>query len=131
MIEINVVTPEGQLFSEQADMIIARNEEGEMAILKDHLPIVVAIDPGYIRLQRDDKDLYITIVGGFLEFSNNLVSVIAQEAEIGRDPENALRHLAELRRIRADENKRKNVDFTKAERELKKNIKDIGAGEYM
>lgn len=130
MIKINVVTPGGRLFSEEASILIVRNNDGEQAILKDHVPVVIAINPGYIRLVRNDETLYITIVGGYLEFSNNVANIIAQEAEIGKDHENALKHLAELRKLRLEENKRRNIDFTKAERELREQIKKINASKY-
>ncbi len=130
MIKINVVTPQGKLFEEEAKIIIVRNVDGEQAIMQDHTPVVIAINPGYVRLVKDDETLFVTIVGGFLEFSNNVVNVVAQEAEIGRDHENALKHLADLRKERLDENRRRNIDFTKAERELKEQIKNINASQY-
>ena len=130
MIKIKVVTPTGVLFEEEADMIIVRNEDGEQAILQDHTPIVIAINPGYVRLNRDEDNLYVTIVGGYLEFSDNVVNVVAQEADIGLDHANALKHLAELRKQRLDENRRKNIDFTKAERELREQIRQMNASKY-
>ena len=130
MIKINIVTPEGKLFEEEASILIIRNSDGEQAIMKNHIPVVITINPGYIRLKKNDEVLYVTIVGGFLEFSNNTVNVVAQEAEVGRDHENALKHLAELRSQRLSENKRKNIDFTKAERELREQIKKINASKY-
>ncbi len=130
MIKINVVTPSGKLFEEETTSIIVRNIDGEQAILKDHIPIVIAINPGYVRLIKGDETLYVTIVGGFLEFSNNVVNVVCQEAEIGRDHESALKHLSDLRKERLAENKRKNIDFTKAERELKEQIKNVNASKY-
>lgn len=130
MIKINVVTPDGKLFEEEVSIIIVRNEDGEQAILQDHTPVVIAINPGYVRLIKDEETLFVTIVGGFIEFSNNVVTVVAQEAEIGKDHENALKHLTDLRKRRLDENRRRNIDFTKAERELRKQIKNIHAGEY-
>jgi|SRR5690554_1950078 len=130
MIKINVVTPEGKLFEEEASILIIRNNDGEQAIMTDHIPVVIAINPGYVRLVKDDKTLYVTIVGGFLEFSNNIANVICQEAEVGRDHENALKHLADLRKQRLDENRQKNIDFTKAERDLREQIKKINASNY-
>ncbi|MDF2699152.1 MAG: atpC [Haloplasmataceae bacterium] len=129
MIKINVVTPLGKLFEEEVNFITIRNADGEQAILKNHIPVVIAINPGYIKLNRKDEILFVTIVGGFLEFSNNIVNVIAQEAEIGRDHDNALKHLEDLRKNRVNENKRKNIDFTKAERELREQIRNISANQ--
>jgi len=131
MIKINVVTPLGILFQEEVEMVIFRNNEGEQAILQNHIPIVVTLNPGYVRLQRNNETLYVTVVGGFLEFSNNVVNVIAQEAEVGRDHENALKHLVELRKRRLEENKKRNIDFTRAEREIREELKKIKASKYL
>lgn len=130
MITVNVVTPEGQLFSESATSLVIRNDEGEQGILKDHIPVVIAINPGYVRLKRDEEEIYVTIIGGFLEFSNNVATVIAQEADVGRDHENALKHLYEYRKQRLEENKQRTIDFTKAERDLRDEIRKINASQY-
>jgi len=131
MIKINVVTPLGVLFEEEVEMIVFRNTEGEQAILESHIPVVVTLNPGYVRLKRNGETLYVTVVGGFLEFSNNIVTVIAQEAEVGRDHENALKHLEDLRKKRLEENRKRNIDFTRAEREIKEEIKKIKASKYL
>jgi F-type H+-transporting ATPase subunit epsilon len=130
MIDIKVVTPEGQLFSESADIIVVRNSSGEQAILQDHTPIVVTINPGYVRLYRNNETFYVTIIGGFLEFSNNVATVVAQEAEIGSNHENALKHLDDYRKKRLEENRQRTIDFTKAERDLREHIKNINASQY-
>lgn len=130
MIKINVVTPEGKLFEEEASILVIRNSDGEQAILKDHIPIVIAINPGYVRLTKNNETIYVTIVGGFLEFANNVANVICQEAEIGKDHEHALKHLADMRKKRLEENRKWNIDFTKAERDLRKEIKKINASKY-
>ncbi|NLG82474.1 MAG: ATP synthase F1 subunit epsilon [Bacilli bacterium] len=131
MIKINVVTPLGVLFEEEVEMIVFRNTEGEQAILENHIPVVVTLNPGYVRLKRNGETLYVTVVGGFLEFSNNIVTVIAQEAEVGRDHENALKHLEDLRKKRLEENRKRNIDFTRAERDIKEEIKKIKASKYL
>lgn len=131
MIKINVVTPLGVLFEEEVEMIVFRNTEGEQAILESHIPVVVTLNPGYVRLKRNGETLYVTVVGGFLEFSNNIVTVIAQEAEVGRDHENALKHLEDLRKKRLEENRKRNIDFTRAERDIKEEIKKIKASKYL
>ncbi|ERJ11457.1 F0F1 ATP synthase subunit epsilon [Haloplasma contractile] len=130
MVKIKVATPNGPLFEEDVEIIIIRNKDGEAAIMQDHIPTVFVIDPGYIRLTRNDETIFVTLVGGFLEFKDNTAYVVAQEAEVGRDHENALEHLAILRKQRREENRKKNIDFTKAERDLKKNIRQINASEY-
>jgi F-type H+-transporting ATPase subunit epsilon len=101
---------------------------GEFAIMKDHIPIISSVDIGYVKMVRDTKELYTVIINGVVEHNNNIINVIAQEAHVGLSKDSALEHLNTVREERIRENKRRNVDFAKAERELKKNVKDAKAG---
>ena len=77
---------------------------------------------------RGEQRLYTVIINGVVEHQNNIINVIAQEAHVGMSRESALDHLDTVRKERMEENKRRNVDFAKAERELKKNVKSAKAG---
>ncbi|AIO17946.1 ATP synthase epsilon chain [Candidatus Izimaplasma bacterium HR1] len=127
--KISVVTPHGELYNEDIDYVVVSSKmNGEFAILKDHIPIISSIDVGYVKMVRDEKELFTVVINGVVEHSNNIVNVIAQEAHVGLSKTSALDHLNTVREERLAENKRRNVDFAKAERELKKNIKDAKAG---
>ena len=127
--KISVVTPHGELYNEDIDYVVVSSKmNGEFAILKDHIPIISSIDTGYVKMIRDEKELYTVIINGVVEHSNNIINVIAQEAHVGLSKDSALDHLNTVREERISENKRRNVDFAKAERELKKSLKEAHAG---
>lgn len=127
--KISVVTPHGELYNENIDYVVVSSKmNGEFAIMKDHIPIISSIDVGYVKMVRDDKELYTVIINGVVEHNDNIINVIAQEAHVGLSKDSALDHLNTVREERIKENKRRNVDFAKAERELKKNVKDAKAG---
>ena len=127
--KISVVTPHGELYNEEIDYVVVSSKmNGEFAIMKDHIPIISSIDIGYVKMVRSDKQLYTVIINGVVEHNNNIINVIAQEAHVGLSKDSALDHLNTVREERIKENKRRNVDFAKAERELKKNVKDAKAG---
>jgi len=127
--KISVVTPHGELYNEDIDYIVVSSKmNGEFAIMKDHIPIISSIDTGYVKMVRGDKELYTVIINGVVEHSNNIINVIAQEAHVGLSKDSAMDHLNTVREERLKENKRRNVDFAKAERELKKNVKEAKAG---
>ena len=126
---ISVVTPQGELYNENLDYVVVSSKmNGEFAIMKDHIPIISSVDIGYVKMVRDTKELYTVIINGVVEHNNNIINVIAQEAHVGLSKDSALKHLNTVREERIRENKRRNVDFAKAERELKKSIKDAKAG---
>ena len=82
----------------------------------------------YVKMIRDEKEIYTVVINGVVEHQNDIVNVIAQEAHVGMSEDSALEHLVTVRKERLDENKRRNVDFVQAERELKKNVQQAKAG---
>ncbi|MGS0973232.1 MAG: ATP synthase F1 subunit epsilon [Candidatus Izemoplasmataceae bacterium] len=127
--DITVVTPQGELYNESVEyVVISSKMNGEFAILKGHVPIISAIDVGYVKMVREDKSLYTVVINGVVEHKNDKISVIAQEAHVGMSKVSAMDHLNTVREERLEENRKRNVDFAKAERELKKNIKQAKAG---
>ncbi len=126
---ISVVTPRGELYKEQVDYVVVTSKmNGEFAIMKNHIPIISTIDTGYVKIVRGEKELYTVVLNGVVEFQNNTCNVIAQEAHVGMNKVSAMDHLNTVRKERIEENKRRNVDFLLAEKELKKGIKESKAG---
>lgn len=127
--KIVIVTPDGELYNEDVDAIIVSSKNnGEYGILKDHMPIISTIDTGYIKMEQGDLVYYVVVINGVVENHANLITVIAQDAYIGTSKETALANLNEIRKIRIQENRKRNIEFAKAERELRKQIKQTGAG---
>ena len=69
---ISVVTPRGELYSEEVDYVVVTSKmNGEFAVMKNHIPIISTIDTGYIKMVRDEKELYTVVINGVVEFQNN------------------------------------------------------------
>lgn len=127
--KLTVVTPQGELYNEEIDYVVVTSKmNGEFAILKGHIPIISTIDTGYVKMVKGEQHLFTVIINGVVEHNNDIVNVIAQEAHVGLSKDSAMDHLNEVREERLRENKRRNVDFAKAERELKENVKKAKAG---
>lgn len=127
--KVYVVTPQGELYNEDVDYVVVTSKmNGEFAIMKGHIPIISTIDTGYVKMVREGQELFTVVINGVVEHQNDIVNVIAQEAHVGMSKDSAMDHLTQVRKERLEENKRRNVDFAKAERELKKNVKDAQAG---
>jgi len=129
-VKIVIVTPDGELYNEDVDaIVVSSGNNGEYGVLKDHVPIISTIDTGYIKLEKGSLVYYVVVINGVVENHANLITVIAQDAFIGTSKEKAFANLNEIRQARLAENRQRNVDFAKAERELKKQIKQTGAGD--
>ncbi len=127
--QIIVSTPDGVLYDDIVDYIVVRNQDGEFAILKNHIPIISIIKEGYVKVVRDKNEFYIYMFSGILEQANNKINVVAQEAHIGETKEIAKDLILQIRKERIEFNKRKSVDTTKLEKTLRENIKNTKAGE--
>ena len=127
--KIIVSTHQGNLYNEEVDYVVVHSTtDGEYAIMSDHVPVISVMDEGYIKFVRGKDEYYVVIVSGILEFHDNVVSVLVQEAHIGENKESARVHLEEIRKERMNLNRKEAVDFTQKERELRENIKNVGAG---
>ncbi len=78
---VEIVTPERVLYAGEADMLIARGTQGEVGILDNHEPFVLALDYGELRLYHGDTvGERFAVFGGFLEVRDNVVSVLSDDA---------------------------------------------------
>jgi F-type H+-transporting ATPase subunit epsilon len=102
-LEVHVVTPEREIWTGQAEMLIARGVDGELGILGGHQPMLVQLAIGPLRIHREGGELLAAVVdGGFLHVGTHeggtRADVLASQAELAAeiDVDLARRTLAEL-----------------------------------
>jgi F-type H+-transporting ATPase subunit epsilon len=83
-LHVEVVSPERILWTGEADMVIARTlGGGEIAFLTGHAPFVGALDIGTVTVRpASGADELVAVHGGFVEVSNNRVTILSDVAEI-------------------------------------------------
>ena len=80
---VEVISPDGPIFSEDnVDMVVARAEDGEFAVLKNHLPLAAALEMCPVRIIKGGKEQKVAVFGGFLEIKDNQVNIVAPLAEL-------------------------------------------------
>ncbi|MCH4008479.1 F0F1 ATP synthase subunit epsilon [Companilactobacillus sp.] len=85
---VNIVTPDGVVYNHHAEVIVASAIDGDIGIMRGHEPIIAPLKIAEVRVKRVDNPNHedcIAVNGGFLEFSNDLVSIVANSAERARD----------------------------------------------
>jgi F-type H+-transporting ATPase subunit epsilon len=82
---VDVVSPERVLFSGEATMVITRTlGGGEIAFQAGHAPFLAALVENHTRVFLTDGAVVdIAVHGGFVEVSNNKVSILSDSAELG------------------------------------------------
>ena len=78
---LEVLTPEGEVFSEQVEMLSTRTARGSIGVLANHEPVLAMLDPTELRLYRSDSDVVrFAQAEGYLQFSENRALVLVEEA---------------------------------------------------
>ena len=80
-LQLDVITPERRLLSEQADSVNVPGLGGELGILPGHTPLISALQTGVLSYAQGQSVHRLLVSGGFVEVNNDRVSVLADFAE--------------------------------------------------
>jgi F-type H+-transporting ATPase subunit epsilon len=79
--EVEVLTPEGEVFAEEVEMVSTRTGTGSLGILANHQPLLGLLDPTELRLYRSDSDIVRFAQGeGYVQVAGGRVMVLVEEA---------------------------------------------------
>ncbi|UDM31754.1 F0F1 ATP synthase subunit epsilon [Lentilactobacillus laojiaonis] len=81
VITVSIVTPDGKVYEHTADMVVVTTLSGQLGILPNHIPVIATIAVDEVRVKHDDKEDKIAVNGGFIEFSGDTATIVADSAE--------------------------------------------------
>jgi F-type H+-transporting ATPase subunit epsilon len=78
-LHVDIVSAEREIFSGEAEMVIAPGEAGELGILPEHVALLTRIKPGTLRVKPagEGKEEIIYVSGGMMEVQPDRVTVLA------------------------------------------------------
>ena len=83
---VEVLTPEGEVFNDEVEMVSTRTAVGSIGILANHSPLMAILDPTELRLHRSDGDVVSFAQGeGYLQVADNRALVLVEEAHAPED----------------------------------------------
>ena len=79
--KIEIVSPERLIFSDQSvQEVVLPSYEGEMGILKDHIPIISFLRPGIVKILKSSENVNSFFVqDGIIEFYNNNLTILSSK----------------------------------------------------
>lgn len=80
-LQLEVVTPERRVLSEQVNSVTVPGRGGEMGILPGHAPLISELRTGVLSYNEDGTTFQLHVSGGFVEVNDDRVSVLAEIAE--------------------------------------------------
>src|SRR6185312_4601929 len=78
-LDVEVLTPEGEVFEGEVQQVSTRTEVGEIGILANHAPLLAALAPTELRLHVSDSVRYAQ-ANGWLQMFGNRARLLVEEA---------------------------------------------------
>ena len=76
-----VLTPEGEIFNDEVEMVSTRTGVGSLGILANHAPLMGMLEPAELRLYKTESDIVrFAQSEGYLQVVNNEVLLLVEEA---------------------------------------------------
>ena len=134
ILTINVVTPDGSVYENTTDLVICKTTVGEIGIMPNHLPLLASLAIDEVRVKVDDENFdEIAVSGGFVEFSDYTLSVVASAAERKETIDVSRAERAKQRaekRIEEAKNENNNIDLRRAEVSLRRAINRLNISKH-
>lgn len=124
-----VLTQQGKVLTDDIDFAVVKSQDGEAGILDNHVPIVISVREGHVKLEKGNQTTYLVLEQALVEFRDHVLSILALEAQIGQTLEQAKRAFDTMKKEKLEVTKKENIDFSKLEKELKDNIMKSKAGQ--
>jgi F-type H+-transporting ATPase subunit epsilon len=119
---VEVLTPEGQVFADEVEMVSTRTTTGSIGILANHAPLMAILEPTELRLYKSESDVVRFAQGeGYLQVVDNRALVLVEDAiapdEIDRS---AFESRLEEARQAVESAEEDSEERARAEREVKR-----------
>jgi len=92
-LRVELVAPESVLYEGEADMVVCRTTDGEIAFLPGHVPFLGALGVGEVRIllpgggATGSGEEAFSVDGGFVEVRNDKVTVLSDAARVDDEDE--------------------------------------------
>src|SRR3954447_21244655 len=78
---VEVLTPEGEVFNDEVEMVSTRTTVGSIGVLANHQPLLGILEPTELRLYKSESDIESYAQGeGYIQVSGEQVLVLVEEA---------------------------------------------------
>ncbi|THG31487.1 F0F1 ATP synthase subunit epsilon [Naasia lichenicola] len=82
-LQVSVVSADQQVWSGEAEMVVARTTEGEIGILAGHTPLLAILASGEVRVtQVGGRKITADAAEGFLSVEHDVVTIVARDAQL-------------------------------------------------
>jgi F-type H+-transporting ATPase subunit epsilon len=119
MLDVEVLTPEGEVFEGEVRQVSTRSETGELGILANHAPLLAALRPTELRLHVSDSEIRrYAQAHGWLQIFGNRARLLVEEAIAPEDLDaGVLKEQLSDAEQRLSESEQGSADFARAQKD--------------
>lgn len=125
---LEIVTPQGLVYSEEVDEVAASGSEGEFGVLPGHVPFVTTLKVGMLVCKKGNESFMFFVNWGYAEVGPEKVLILADSAERSEDID-VERAKAAMRRAEERLKKAEEIDFRRAELALERAVTRVQVAE--
>jgi len=118
---LEIVTPQGLIYSEEVDEVTASGSEGEFGVLPGHVPFVTTLKIGMLVCKKGNESKFFFVNWGYAEVGPEKVMILADSAERSEEID-IERARAAMKRAEERLKKAEDVDFARAESALERAV---------
>lgn len=119
-LQLEIVTPDRQVVNTSVDYVGCPGIDGEFGVLNNHVALLSALKVGVLRYDQEGKQQYVFISGGFADVNNNVVTILAESAELSQDIDKARAFKAQQRAEERLAQEPENLDIMRAQISLQR-----------
>ncbi|MFN3586211.1 MAG: F0F1 ATP synthase subunit epsilon [Moraxellaceae bacterium] len=114
-INCDIVSATESIFSGKVTLLVAHGVQGDLGILPGHAPLLTQLNPGPVRVQREDGEEEVYYVsGGMLEVQPTIITILADTAVRAHDVDEAAAEQARKAALDALANQKSEMDTSAA-----------------
>jgi F-type H+-transporting ATPase subunit epsilon len=121
-LDVEVLTPEGEVWSGEVRQVSTRTQSGQIGILANHAPLLAALRPTELRLHVSDNDLLrYAQAHGWLQIFGNRARILVEEAAAPEDLDaGALKERRSDAEQRLAGSEKGSADYARAQKDLER-----------
>ncbi|TFH36757.1 MAG: F0F1 ATP synthase subunit epsilon [Dehalococcoidia bacterium] len=131
MIHLEVLTAEHGVLSTDVDSVVATTLEGQVGVLRGHVPFVTVLQPGELVVRTGECEEYLAVSGGFLHVTSESIVVLADACEHAEEIDVERAELAKRRAQGLIEAGALETDAAAAEAALRRSIARLRVAERL
>jgi len=79
-LKLEIVTPDGTIYSEDVEMVTLPGVEGQMGVFPQHVPLMTQLVPGELIVRKDAHEYYFAVGEGLIEITADHVALLTDLA---------------------------------------------------